>query len=500
LTATSSPAATGERPPPWTPLRSSTALRTALITAVALIAISTGIVLWARTRPGFDPYGWLVWGHQTLAGALNTNAAPSWKPLPYLFTLPFAVFGHYELWLWMITCVAISLGGAVAAGRITYRLTVGTRLDADGARDRARHWAGIAAAIFAAVALLGIRDWWHYMLSSQSDTMIVALCLGAIDCHLSGRPRWAWVLGGLAALGRPEVWPFLAFYSIWAWRAIPSMRWLIGLGIVAIVALWFGIPALTSRSPFVAGSNAFGSGRRLRSDRVFGTIDRFLDLHETPLEIAALLSVVWAALRRDLVTLVLAGGAVAWVVIEIAFSLHGWPGLGRYMFPAAGVMVVVAAVLVGRLLADLPALLAARLPAPRLSGPRLSAAGALAGIALTAVLVGTLVPAAVSRARIERRDLRSQRARTREIDQLSGVISRLGGAAKLNACGEPLTRLEYQTILAWTLRINVVKIGFKYSQAIHHGNPIVLFTPVSHGGWRVQALHQRRASCLTLPR
>ena len=82
--------------------------------------------------------------------------------------------------------------------------------------------------MFAGVALLGIRDWWHYMLSSQSDTMIVALCLGAIDCHLSGRPRWAFVLGALAALGRPEVWPFLALYAIWAWRAIPSMRWLIG--------------------------------------------------------------------------------------------------------------------------------------------------------------------------------------------------------------------------------------------------------------------------------
>jgi hypothetical protein len=496
LTATSSPAPTGVRQRPGRALRSSPALRTGLLSAVVLIAISTGIVLWARTRPGFDPYGWLVWGHQTLAGALNTNAAPSWKPLPYLFTLPFALFGRYELWLWMIACVAISLGGAVAAGRITYRLTVWPVAEP----ARARRYAGLAAAIFAGIALLGIRDGWHYMLSSQSDTMIVALCLGAIDCHLSGRPRWAWVLGALAALGRPEVWPFLALYSIWAWRAIPSMRWLIGIGIVLIAALWFGIPALTSRSPFVAGSNAFGSGRRLRSGRVFGTIDRFLDLHETPLEIAALLSLAVAAIKRDLVTLVLAGGAVVWVVVEIAFSLHGWPGLGRYMFPAAGVMVVVAAVLVGRLLADLPGLVSTRLPAPRLSAGRGSAAGALAGIALTAVLVGTLIPAAVSRARIERRDLRSQRARTKEINRLSGAISRLGGAARLNACGEPLTRLEYQTILAWTLRINVVKIGFKYTQAIDHGNPIVLFTPASHGGWRVQALHQRRASCRTLPR
>jgi len=30
-------------------------------------------------------------GHQTLAGNLNTNAAPSWKPLPYLFTVPYAI-------------------------------------------------------------------------------------------------------------------------------------------------------------------------------------------------------------------------------------------------------------------------------------------------------------------------------------------------------------------------------------------------------------------------
>jgi hypothetical protein len=429
-------------------------LRTTLLCAIAVLAVSTGIVLWARTRPGFDPYGWLVWGHQTLAGALNTNAAPSWKPLPFLFTVPFALFGRYELWLWMITCVAVSLGGAIAAGRITYRLTLWPVAEPDRTR-----------------------------------------CLGAIDCHLSGRPRWAFALGALAALGRPEVWPFLAVYSIWAWRAIPSMRWLIGVGVALILLLWFGIPALTSRSPFVAGSNAFGSGRRLKSDRVFGTIDRFLDLHETPLEIAALISLAVAALRRDLVTLALGAGAAIWVVIEIAFSLHGWPGLGRYMFPAAGVMVVVASVLVGRILADLPALVARRLP----SGSP-SPAGALVAVALIAVLVGTLVPSAVSRARIERRDLKAQRARTKEINRLSGVIDSLGGPARLNRCGEPLTRLEYQTILGWTLKINVVKIGFKYTQAIHHGNPIVLFTPLSHGGWRVQALHQIRPSCRSLPR
>jgi hypothetical protein len=444
----------------------------AAVAGGCLLALSLALVLWARTRPGFDPYGWLVWGRQTLLGSLNTNAAPSWKPLPYLFTLPFALFGHYQLWLWMVTCVAVSLAGAIWAGRIAYRLTPGPA------------YAGLAAGAFAGLALLGIRDWWHYMLSAQSDTMIAALCLGAIDLHLSGRPRLAFLLGGLAALGRPEVWPFLALYASWCWFRVPAMRWLVVAGAVAIAFLWFGIPAITSRSPFVAASNAFGSGRRLRSDRVLGTIDRFLDLHETPLEIAALLSVALAAWRRDRTTLTLAAGTVAWVAIEIAFSLHGWPGLGRYMFGAAAVMVVLAGVLFGGLLAD------ARRISPRFGW---------AGVAPAALLVGALAPAAVSRARLEHRDLRLQRIRTREINRLASIVSRLGGPRRLRACGEPLTHLEYQSILAWTLERNVAAIGFKYGQAIRHGNPLVLFTPLPAGGWSVRAVHQRLPACRRLP-
>lgn len=448
----------------------------ALGTAAALIVISTAILLWARTRPGFDPYGWLVWGHQTVAGNLDTNAAPSWKPLPFLFTVPYGLFGHYQVWLWMITSLAVSLGGAVFAGRIAYRLT--------GAAPQ-RRYAAYGAALFAGLGLLGISDYWHYMLSAQSDPMIVTLCLAAIDCHLSGRPRWAFVCGALAALGRPEVWLFLGLYSIWAWRAIPSMRWLIVTGIVLVVLLWFGIPALTSRSPFVAGSNALGSGRRLRSDRVFGTIGRFLDLNPTVLEVTALLAVALAVVRRDRVTLVLAGGVCVWVIVEIAFSLHGWPGLGRYMFEPAAVLIALAGVAIGRLLAEAPAI---------------SSLATWLAIALVVVIVAALVPPALSHARDAHRDIRAQRGRTAQIGKLSSVVARLGGPSRLKPCGEPLTRLEYQTILAWTLHVNVARVGYKYGPAIASGRPIVLFTPLSHGGWRVQALHQRLPSCRSLPR
>jgi len=345
-----SPAAPARRVRPPSPARALIRRSAGIAVGVALVLLSMVLVLWARTRPGFDPYGWLVWGRQTLAGNLDTNAAPSWKPLPYLFTTPYAVAGQYQLWLWMITSAAVSLSGVIFAGRIAYRLT---------AAGPGRRYAAWLAAAFAGLALLGIQDYWHYILSFQSDPMIVSLCLGAVDCHLSRRPRAAFVLGVLAALGRPEVWPFLGLYWLWAWRAVPSMRWLLAAGLVATVALWFGIPALTSRTPFVAASNAFGSGRALHGDKLLGTIGRFLSMQAAPLEVAALLSLALALWRRDRTTLVLAGGVVAWVALEIGFSLHGWPGLQRYMFAAGGVTVVIAGVLVGRLLAD---------PLPRLPG------------------------------------------------------------------------------------------------------------------------------------
>jgi hypothetical protein len=446
----------------------------AILTAAVLVAISTALVLWARTRPGFDPYGWLVWGQQTLKLALDTNAAPSWKPLPYLFTVPFALFGHYQLWLWMITLVASALAGAVFGARIAYRLI---------AAGTEKRYPPLIAGAFAGAGVLGIHNYAHFYLSAQSDPMIVTLVLGAVDCHLSRRYRWAFVLAVLASLGRPEAWLFTGLYVIWAWRAIPSMRWFLAGGVVLTALLWFGIPAITSKSAFQAGNSALGSGRALHHNKILGTIDRFLDLQETPLELAALLSVALAIWRRDRITLGIAALVAGWVIVEIAFDLHGWPGNGRYMFPAAAAMAVVAAVAIGRLLAE---------------PPSLRSITGVGGALLAAVVIGTLVPPAISHARAEHRDLKEQRLRTKVIGRLTGTIQRLGGAALIRRCGEPLTRLEYQSTLAWNLRVNVSSVGFKYDRAIRRGDPIVLFTPRSDG-WKVQALHQRLAECRKLP-
>ncbi len=449
---------------------------------MGILILSVLLVLWAGTRPGFDPYGWLSWGHQTRAGNLDTNAAPSWKPLPYLFTTVFAFAGHYEMRLWMITSAAISLAGVVFAGRIAYKLT---------GDSPARRWAPWVAGAFAGLALLGLRDengasYFHYILSSQSDPMIVTFCLAAIDCHLDDRPRTAFVMGCLAALGRPEVWPFLGLYTIWLWRARPHTRILLVIGIVVMALLWFGIPALTSRSWFVAADNANHSGRAPSGNRITAVAHRFVDLHHWPLELTALLGVALAALRRDRTLLALAAAIVVWVIVEIAFALHGWPGLGRYMFEAAAVMVVLAGVGVGRLLAGVRV---ARGTVP-----------SWAGGGLVALLVIALIPPALSAAHKEHQDIIHQRKRTTEINRLSQVVTALGGAARVRACGEPVTRLQYQTTLAYTLGENVKSVGFKYGKSIANGNPIILFTPYSTGiGWQVRPMHQLTAGCRALP-
>lgn len=438
---------------------------------ILLLAISTLIVRWAAVRPGYDPYGWLVWGHLTIHFNLNTNGAPSWKPLPFIFTVPYAVLGHYAMWVWMVTAVAISLSGAVFAWRIAFRLT---------ASPPERRYASYVAGLFAACAVLGIRDYSHFILSAQSDPMIVALCLAAIDCQLSGRRRWALWMWVLASLGRPEVWPFLGLYSLWAWRTIPEMRRMIVGGLALLPLFWFGIPALTAKSPFVAGNIALHSPRELHHNKFFGTIDRFFDLHEAPVQLAALLTVVLAAIRRNRALLLLAGGAVLWVLIEAGFSLHGWAAVPRYLFEPVAVMSVLAGVAIGWIVLELPPLFS-RLP--RVSP--LAAGWATALVVL--IIAGTMIPPARSRLRIERRDLTHERARAVELNKLSVVVNRLRGTQIL-ACGQPNIPIGYQSTLAWDMGVNVGELYYApNSQDYHlHPHPVVNMYPLANG-WKVSA-------------
>ncbi|MGO9750768.1 MAG: hypothetical protein ACLP22_04495, partial [Solirubrobacteraceae bacterium] len=141
------------------------------MTSVALVLVSAALVKWAGTRPSYDAYGWLVWGYQTLHLKLDLGGSPSWKPLPFLLTTPFALAGYHELHLWMITAVAAALAGSLFGGRIAYR---GVALQASD-----RRLAAWGAAVFAGACVLALQDYSHYMLSAQSDPIIVTLTLAA---------------------------------------------------------------------------------------------------------------------------------------------------------------------------------------------------------------------------------------------------------------------------------------------------------------------------------
>jgi hypothetical protein len=470
--------------------------------AVLLIAVAVAVTAAAGTRPSFDAYGWLVWGHMTLQGGLDTNAAPSWKPLPYLFTVPFGLLGDAAaLRLWMVTATAVSLAGLVFAGRLAYRLASagvgvgvggagGVGVGATGAADAGagrgrRRWAGWTAALLAAVALLALHDefpygYLHYVLSAQTDPMIVTFVLAAADCLLCGRPRWVFALLVLAALGRPEVWPLLLLDAAWLWRARPGMRWAVAGALAAAALLWFGIPALSSRSWLVAADNADASGFGPTGDRATGVLSRFVVQTPWPLSASAIGAVAVAVWHRDRVVLMFAAGVVVWIAAEVAFGLQGWPALGRYMFEPSAVVVVLGAGFVGRLLAG------TALP------------GALGAMIAVAVAAGT-IPFLVNQGRDARADLVAQQARTAQFDALGTVIDRLGGAARIRGCGEAISEgLETQTVLAYDIGENVDRIGYKLPQAGHPRNPIVVFSSLDGGGWRVRSYRQRAPGCRRL--
>jgi hypothetical protein len=275
------------------------------------------------------------------------------------------------------------------------------------------------------------------------------------------------------------VWPFLGLFMLWAWFKVPKMRWMLVGGVAVIAFMWFGIPTITNGRPNISGELAKLSPRALHSNRFFGTIGRFHELEYLPVWLAAGLTTLYALVRRRWVVLALALGAVGWVLVEIAFAYHGWPALPRYMFEAAAVAAVLAGVGVGWLLAEAPG-----------GVPRWVGAG------VVAVLVISLVPGVLSRARAERRDLRHERGRTHEISLLQSATLRLGGAAHILRCGQPVTDVGYVSPLAWLYRVDVGSVGglqqgVEKAELRNPAIPKVLIKPLPQGGWNVEPWHTR---------
>ena len=317
-----------------------------LAVCLALAALSAAVL---PTVPSYDPWSWIVWGREVSDPHLSfaVGGGPSWKPLPFILTTLFGLFGGAAPTLWVIAARAGGLLGLVAAYRLGARLVAASsRWSRPPAPEPGRSpqsaWA-LAAGLLGAIAVALTQDWFYYMFRGTSEPMLIAVSLWAVDRHLDGRRGSAFAFGVAAALIRPEAWPLLLGYAVWLWVREPRLRGLILLGLLAIPFFWFVPPWIGSGDPFLAASHAKAYDGHLGSDPFVTVVRRGVNLQTLPVLILGLIAVAIAWFRgRDRLTLTLAGFALAWWVIVVAMTLDGYPGLERFYLPAAAVICVLA--------------------------------------------------------------------------------------------------------------------------------------------------------------
>jgi hypothetical protein len=434
---------------------SRTPFLTATVACCALAALSAAIL---PTVPSYDPWSWIVWGREVTDPHLSFTVAggPSWKPLPWLFTTVFGLFGGAAPTLWVIAARAGGTMALVAAFRLAARL-VG---------PQARGWA-VFAGLIAAAGVLLTQEWFYYMFRGTSEPLLVGCSLWAIDRHLSGRFRAAFLLGVAASLIRPEAWPFVLLYAGWLWRReCWAWRGLIVAGLVAIPFFWFVPPWIGTGQPFIAASHAKSYNGHLGSDRFLEVLRRGADLQVLPSLILALVAVVLAWSHRgrsgggdgasdtagaDHLVLWLAAGAVAWWVLVVAMTLDGYPGLERFYLPAAGVTCVLAGVGVVRVAQ------AAGAAARQVRNVEIPAAGWIVAIALIAISI----PFTISRINDARAAKPTADRAVTRLGQLTAAVAAVGGHDGVYPCKSSFAAVNHgvQTALAWKLHVTLERVG-----------------------------------------
>jgi hypothetical protein len=378
--------------------------------------------------PTYDPWAWISWGREITEWNLDTRTGPSWKPLPVLFTTPFALAGDEaapELWL------VIAQAGGLLAFAFTYRL--------------AARLAGWPAGVIAAAGLILADEFIRNFARGNSEGLLVGLCLWAIERHLDGHRRQAFLLGVGAGLLRPELWPFLLLYGLWLMWTDPRTRVLVvGCGVLTLL-LWFVPEYLGSGDFFRAASRA----REPNPDSAafadipfLETFRRSASVLMVPLLLGAVLALVRAWLDRDRLRLALGAVAAALMVAVAAMTQAGFAGNLRYVaLPAALVCVLAGAGWV-----DLVRDAAARFGR--------GWAGALAAILLAAA--APFVVADVDKLGF---DLDVVRAESELYDRLPPIVAKSGGAAALLGCGPVYAPPFEVQAVAWAMHVHSSQVG-----------------------------------------
>jgi hypothetical protein len=291
------------------------------------------------SAPTYDPWAWIIWGREITHLDLVTTEGPSWKPLPVLFTTPFALVGDDAapgLWL------AVARAGGLLAFVMAYRL--GARL------------AGPVAGLIAAGSLFladeFIRNFWR----GNSEGLLVAFVLWAVERHLDGRRMHAFLLGFAASLLRPELWPFWGLYGLWlVWQARDGETRrrdgavVFGSGALAIV-LWFLPEYLGSGDWLRAASRALDpdpDSAAFADSPFLEVFVRSAAILSGPVYVGgalatAVAAVAWRRHRRGGLRLALAAGATILMIGVALMTEGGFAGNLRYVALPAAIVCVLA--------------------------------------------------------------------------------------------------------------------------------------------------------------
>jgi hypothetical protein len=392
--------------------------------------------------PGKDPWAWIIWGREVAHFDLDTMSGSSWKPLPVLLTTPFSVFGDAAPQLWILVVRAGALLAVLFAFRVASRLA-GTA-------------AGVAAAVCVAFAA-----WPRYVAQGNVEPLSAALVLGAVDRHLNGHRHQAVALGALAALGRPELWPFVALYSLFIFFRKGTRKPVVIALLLIVPVLWLGGDYWGSGDAFHGSKRAAGTKDRAKkreqrlvekaraegkppprlraeSSAISHTVGGARHLLIFPAYIAALVGLGFAIWRRQREALVLAAAAAALFAIVALMALLGYGGSPRFLFPAVGLVGVLAGVGVGSLL-------------------KAVGGGVRAGLVAALVLAAS-APFIVDRADEFSAEGKLVQTRSDLQDDLHTVIQR-AGRERVLAVGQPNTPGEFAHQLAWELGIHLEAVG-----------------------------------------
>jgi hypothetical protein len=417
---------------------------------VGCLAVSALTLLFPST-PTYDPWAWILWGHEIAHLDLVTEGGPSWKPLPIFFTVPFSFFGQDlapYLWLWVAR--AGGLLGCVMAYRMAFRLAGG-------------RWYGVAAGLSAFAALLSSNKYVRDAALGNSEPMLAAVVLWAFERHLDGRRDHALYLGVAAALLRPEAWPFLGLYGLWLWFYEPELRKRLVFFAVFIPACWFLPEWWGADDPFRAGARANApnpGSAAFAAHPAWELFKRFAESTVAPVELGTLIAVgvagvAWVRRREQGAVLALAALGFSWFALVAVMTEAGFAGNQRYLMVTTAAVSVLGGVGAVRVLQGVESLGTRRLGSPR-AGTRLAVGALVAGLLIASP---TIVAKADNTGRV-------QGGIEHEAflwHDLKALIDANGGKERLLACGGVFSGPFQTQMVAYELGIHGINVGWKFT-------------------------------------